>query len=316
MASKSRKSIWISFRHVLEYAALRLLAGLLRLMGIDAASAMMGRAWQKVGPHTRRHERVKANLTRAFPDLPKARIDEIALQQWNNLGRTFAESFLIDRFFAEPDRIDFRAGPIADRLEGSGKGFVLVSLHTANWELICIPVAGRFELTGLYQKLSNPLADDYLTAMRRTIYRGGLLSKSVSTPRTAMRIARDGGGVAILADQRERKGIEVEFFGQKTKANPFPAMIARRLDIPLVAGRTVRTGGARFHVEAAIIDPVRTDDASADVEAITQAIQKQFEDWIRDCPGQWMWIHDRWRIGHPRRGRRRPALDKSGPSAN
>ena len=131
-----------------------------------------------------------------------------------------------------------------------------------------------------------------------------------------MKTVRSGGSIGMLADQREKKGVEVEFFGQNTRANPFPAMIARRLNVPLIVGRTIRLSGARFRVEAEEITVPRSEDVSADVQIVTQAIQDRFEAWIREYPGQWMWVHDRWRPGRPRRLRATQALDKSDPNAN
>jgi KDO2-lipid IV(A) lauroyltransferase len=316
MPEKTTRSIWASAKHVLEYAALRTLAQLLRIVGIDAASGLMGWIWQTIGPRTARQQRVTGNLRLAFPDMGAEDLAEISRLQWNNLGRTFAESFMIDRFIDEPDRIEFHQDDMVGQIAKSGKGFVFVSLHTANWELISIPVAEHLEITGLYQKLSNDKADRYLREMREMAYRGGLLPKSVRTPGTVMKIVRAGNGVAMLADQREKKGVEVEFFGQATRANPFPAMIARRLDVPLIAGRTIRLSGARFRVEAQELPVPRTEDMNADIQAAAEAIQNRFETWIREYPGQWMWVHDRWRPGRPRRRHSIQALDKSDPNAN
>ncbi len=318
MARKRSRSPALAGRHALEYAALRLLAFLMGAMGTDAASGLMGRIWQSLGPRTGRHARVLANLRRAFPDEPDDRLAAIARQQWNNLGRTFAESFLIHRFFSDDSRVELtaHARTIFDGLENSGKGFVLVSLHSGNWELALMPVARTFRLTGLYQRISNPLADRYITAQRRQVFRGGLIAKGHSTPRTVMQIVRDGGGIGILADQRERKGVDVTFFGESTTANPFPAMIARRLGVPLIAGRAIRQDGARFIVDGNPIPVPVSDDAAADVQAATQAIQSQFETWIREYPGQWMWVHDRWKPARPRRRRKGATLDKSAPRAN
>lgn len=304
--------------HVLEYSALRLLAVILRVMGPDAASSTMGRIWQTIGPHTKRQDRVVANLQRAFPDRSAEMLQTISSDQWNNLGRTFAESFLIERLYRDDERFDFtpHAREIFDGLVQSGKGVVFVSLHTANWELACLPMAKALKLTGLYQRISNPLVDRYVTGLRTQVFRGGLLTKSHSTPRKVMQIVRDGGGIGMLGDQREKKGVEVEFFGETTRAQPFPAMIARRLDVPLIAGRAIRLDGSRFVIDGTAIPVPRSDDVSADIQVATQVVQRQFEDWIREYPGQWMWIHDRWRPTNERRRRKSATLDKSAPNAN
>jgi KDO2-lipid IV(A) lauroyltransferase len=99
----------------------------------------------------------------------------------------------------------------------------------------------------------------------------------------------------MLVDHREARGVEAIMFGLPALANPFPAMVARRLGVPLVAGRAVRLPGSRFRIEATEIPVPVTNHVRADVLAATQAIQDQFEAWIRERPGEWMWIQDRWR---------------------
>ena len=39
----------------------------------------------------------------------------------------------------------------------------------------------------------------------------------------------------------------------------------------------------------------KTKDKDADTLAITTAIFAAFEDWIREYPEQWLWLHRRWR---------------------
>jgi len=38
----------------------------------------------------------------------------------------------------------------------------------------------------------------------------------------------------------------------------------------------------------------RTEDSQADIRWITAAIQSQYEEWIREAPGQYMWINRRF----------------------
>jgi len=71
--------------------------------------------------------------------------------------------------------------------------------------------------------------------------------------------------------------------------------VARRLGVPLIAGRALRMPGSRFTVELVEIAVPVSDNAPADVAAATQSLQEQFETWIRDRPGEWMWVQDRWR---------------------
>lgn len=296
MNERRRRRRRPTFRHRLEYWSLRLLAAAIRSLAVERASALGGAFWRRFAPLTARHERVLRNLRLALPDLDSHAHRAIALAQWDNLGRTFAESFHTDRMVGESRRFeDAVPAHLKERVRSCGTGAVVVGLHAGNWEVAAQAVRPFYSTMGLYQRLANPLADRFVTAQRRHVFDGGLLSKGIETPRRVMRWVRAGNAVVMLADHREARGVPVRFFGRETTANPFPAMVARRLDVPLIAGRAVRLPGSRFRIEAVEIAVPRSGDFEADVRAASQAVQDQFEAWIRQEPGQWMWVHDRWR---------------------
>ncbi|WP_143061977.1 lysophospholipid acyltransferase family protein [Faunimonas pinastri] len=309
---KNKKSIErtgdVTASHRVEYLGLRMAAFLLRCLPLGWASGLMGKIWRVAAPLTYRHERVMRNLEIGFPGLTKAARRKIAAEQWENLGRTFGESFLIDRLIADDSRFDNNIpDEIGNRFRGGGTGAVITGMHSANWEVAGRPISEFFPVIGLYQRLSNPLSDTYVVGLRTQVFGGGMLSKSRETPKRIMEWVRDGNAVAMLADLREARGVAVQFFGQETTANPFPAMVARRLGVPLIVGRAIRLPGVRFRIEAVEIPVPQTEDAAIDVQVATQAIQKQFERWIRERPGEWMWVNDRWRATQGRsRPRRRP----------
>ena len=281
----------------LEYAGIRTVSSIVRILGIDHGSSLMGWVWRKIGPRTRRQSRVVRNLQLAFPDRTAEELAQISDAQWDNLGRTFAESFLSDRFVDDPKRFTFLSRSIFDEVVRAKRGFVVVGLHTANWELAMAPFARELRPIGLYQQLKNPHVDRFVVDQRKHVFRSGLLSKRRDTIRKTMQFVRNGGVVGILADTREKKGVMVEFFGRTVTANPFPAMIARRLEVPLFVGRAIRVDGATFAIEGLEIKVPYTDDVADDVLQTTQIIHRQFEAWITEHPGQWMWVQDRWRLG-------------------
>lgn len=283
-----------ALRHRFEYLGLRIVAFLLNLMPIDAASALMGTIWRLVAPHLRRHDRVLEHLRAAYPDESLAFRQKIALAMWRNLGRVFAESLMIERI-VRAGRMDVRCAPLLEEVQASDKGVVFVSLHTGNWELAVMPAASfGLKVAGIYQKLKNPLVDSWLLSRRRPHYPRGLFPKGADVPRKILRLVREGGAITLLADLRDRRGIPVQFFGRPAPTSIFPAMIARGAGVPIVAGRVVRTQGVNFVVESRYIPVPRTDDRDADIEAATRAIHAQFEAWIRENPDQWMWGHRRW----------------------
>lgn len=281
-------------KYALEYSALRALVGLLHLLPLDFASWLMGTIWRLIAPHLKRHERALRHLAAAYPDKSRADIDAIAAAMWMQLGRTFAESLMIERIL-RAGRIEDRSGADLDAVKASGKGIVFVSLHSGNWELVITPAAAHgIKAGGVYQRMKNPKVDDYVVLARRDRYPRGLFAKGADIARKLLRIVREGGAVALLADLRDRRGIIVPFFGRPAPSTPFPALLARSSGAALIAGRTIRTQGVHFIVETRIIEVPQTADRDADVEVATRRIHAQFEQWIREHPEQWMWAHRRW----------------------
>src|SRR5207244_9232665 len=109
-------------------------------------------------------------------------------------------------------------------------------------------------------------------------------------------VLKAAGHVAMLVDQYYVRGVDVNFFGRRTKANPFMARLARHVDCPIHGARIVRLPGDRFRCDLTEeIAPVRGADGAIDVERTMQAITDVIEGWVREHPEQWLWVHRRWR---------------------
>jgi Kdo2-lipid IVA lauroyltransferase/acyltransferase len=105
-----------------------------------------------------------------------------------------------------------------------------------------------------------------------------------------------GVHVGMLVDQYYVKGVEVTFFGRRTKANPLIGRLARHFDCPIHGVRVIRLPGHRFRAEISeAIDVPRGTDGKVDVQGAMQTITSVVEDWVREYPEQWLWLHRRWR---------------------
>jgi Kdo2-lipid IVA lauroyltransferase/acyltransferase len=281
-------------RHAIEYIVFMALGFVIRALPLELASRWSGAGWRLFAPHFRRHQRALTNLALAFPEKSPAQIQQIALGMWDNLGRTFAEFFHIEEIVSG-DRIQMDPPELFEALRAHVGGFVACSLHMGNWEIVSQAALrlGR-RPAGVYQKITNPLVDRYVSAIRAPLYPGGLMQKSPRTARALLRYAREGGCVAFLADQRERRGIIAPFFGRPALSPSFPALVARSLDAPLFVCRAKRLDGVRFSLRVERLIVPQTADRDADVATATRAIQSAFELMIREAPDQWMWAHRRW----------------------
>jgi KDO2-lipid IV(A) lauroyltransferase len=293
----ARSSTLLDFRYRIEAAFLRTAIFLFRLIPVDMASAAMGFFWRKLAPLNSRHKRALRHLELALPETSEKQRQEIVKGMWDNLGRVAAETFHIADLMKQNDRFQAYPDERTQRILDENKACIWVSMHSGNWEL-CVqpPVRYGQKVTGVYQALKNPITDEILRDMRRELYRGGLFSKGHQTARKLISTLRQGESVGIMADLREARGIKVPFFGLPAYATPIPASLARTCGVPIVVGRVVRTKGVHFRIEGRCIDVPVTDDRKADIEAATTEIHRIFEEWIRENPEQWMWIHRKWAL--------------------
>lgn len=279
----------------LEYAGLRVVVALLSLLGVDMASAVMGRLWRWLARFNPRHLRAERHLAFAMPELSAADRAAILSDMWENLGRTLAEGLLLPEIVRQPQRLVVSEKLIADIREIGGKGAVFCSLHQGNWELLAVgcTMVGK-PVAGVYRPLKNPLSEAYFRSRRETAYPAGLVAAGATSVLRLRSLARGGAAIAMMADLPDGTGFRAPFFGHPSFLSKLPVTLARHLGLPLVVAHCRRTKGAHFIVEGKRIHLAHSDNADADVEEGTRLLHATFEDWIRDEPGQWMWATRKW----------------------
>jgi KDO2-lipid IV(A) lauroyltransferase len=107
---------------------------------------------------------------------------------------------------------------------------------------------------------------------------------------------KDNKAVALLSDRDLKgRGVEAEFFGERTTLPPGPATLALRTGAPLFPVATYFEGsdGYRVVVRAAIPVP-EEGTRSEKVAAMTQALAKEMESLIRAAPEQWHLVQPNW----------------------
>ena len=281
-------------RYFSEYAAFRVAAALFGALPLETASAISGWLWRKIAPRLHRHRRALQNLALAFPEKSSAECEVITLAMWDNLGRTFVEAFHLKEIAAS-DRITVENPALLEQIATRPGGKLICSGHLANWELMVAAMARHgIKPLSVYQRLKNPLVDDFVRRQRDFLYTGGLLPKDQHTARHLIRSARDGKNLGFLVDLRDFNGEEIEFFGRMAPSTRFPGILVNMLDLPLYVCSIVREDNVRFRFRIEPLTPVRPGERAADILAVNAAIQGEMEKIIRANPAQWMWGHRRW----------------------
>jgi KDO2-lipid IV(A) lauroyltransferase len=265
---------------------------------------LFGRIARRIGPMLREQRIGRANLTAAFPDKSAQEIETILAGVWDNLGRIGAEFAHLDHLWdydpAHPEhsRIEFdpRSAELFEKLRLDGKPALIFASHLGNWELPALAaVAHRLDAAVLYRRPNIASADRIIHDIR-AVKMGTLIPASHDAPFKLAQALQNGQHVAVLVDQYFTNGVEVIFFGRKTKANPMLARLLRQIECPIHGVRIIRLPGHRFRAELSEeVAPVRDAAGQIDVQGTMQAITSVVEGWIREYPDQWLWLHRRWR---------------------
>jgi KDO2-lipid IV(A) lauroyltransferase len=267
------------------------------LLPFNNASSIGGFLARTFGSLLPRNELARKNLRRAFPDLDEKQVEETITGMWDNFGRSIAE-------FPHMNNMDKQAFAKIVEVEGveyieqakqGGKGGLFISAHIANWDMVAKTCAiYDCPLGVVYRRLNNSWLDKLVQDMRECYQTEGI-QKGREGSRQLIKILRRAGHVGILVDQKMNQGIAVDFFGRKAMTAPTIATLALKYKCPVIAIRVIRMEGVHFKVT--IFPPMeieKTGDRKVDVLNLMTRINKVVEDWIRDNPAQWIWVHNRW----------------------
>jgi len=271
----------------------------LRLLGPDRASNLGAWLAPRIGRWLPHHRFALENLRLAFPEKSEPEREMIARQSWANLGRTVCEYPHLDVLY-DGDGLRVESHDATKKrltaMREAGQPVLIFGAHLANWELPAV-IAHAFGQRAaiLYRTPNNPFIAADIVKMREPIM-GTLIPAGISAPIRMAEALDSGINLGMLVDQRFGRGPRVPFFGHPVAANPFIARLARRFEAPVHGIRAIRLPNNRFSLELTeALDLPRDAKGKVDTDAATAMINQIIEGWVREHPGQWLWMHRRWR---------------------
>jgi Kdo2-lipid IVA lauroyltransferase/acyltransferase len=265
---------------------------------------LFGRVARFIGSRLREDRIGRENLKAAFPEKSPEEIETILAGVWDNLGRVGAEFAHLDHIWdydrdhPENSRVEIppRTIELFDQLRDDGKPALIFASHLGNWELPALAAAAHGLDVAILFRRPNIASADRAIEKTRAVKMGTLIPAGRDAPLKLAEALQSNRHVAMLVDQYLTNGVEVTFFGRKTKANPMLARLLRQVECPIHGSRIIRLPGHRFRAELTEeIKPVRDAAGQIDIQGTTQAITSVVEGWIREYPDQWLWLHRRWR---------------------
>jgi KDO2-lipid IV(A) lauroyltransferase len=299
--SRLRRALW-KIGEVGMIGVVRGVFALARALGPDRSSAVGGAIARRLGPLLPQHRIGLENLRAAFPDKSEAEIRAILAGAWENIGRLGAEYphlgqlFDYDHYSGEIGRIEVDGIEHFIALAEDGKPALIFSAHLANWELppIC---AARYGLdsTVVFRPPNEPAAAHVLHEIRSQTM-GGLEAARQGAAFAMRGVLERGGHLGMLIDQHFTRGVTVDFLGRPAFTNPIMGKFARAFDCPVHGVRVIRLPAGRFRLQLTpALDLPRDAEGLVDVQGAMQAMTRVVENWVREHPEQWLWMHRRWR---------------------
>lgn len=247
-------------------------------------------------PRLRRTAR--RNLELAYPDKTPAEREAIADEVFRSIARLLYAFARFPQINRENVAKWIRYEGLENYLEARklGRGILVATAHFGNWELSAFAHALMTEpMHVMIRPLDNP-AVDRLVEERRQLSGNQLISKR-DAARAVLRALHANQAIGILIDQNTSadEGVFVGFFGIPACANTGFAKLAARTGAAVIPGFAVWSESEHRYVLHFYPPVAMTGDAAED----TQRLHTKLEEVIREHPGQWLWIHRRWKTRPP-----------------
>jgi KDO2-lipid IV(A) lauroyltransferase len=246
-----------------------------------------------------RRQIVLDNLTRAFPNMSEKEKIRIGRQSLFHLGRNFVDyaylPFLNKSNFE--NLFEFHNLEVLDRALARGKGVMLLTLHLGHGDL----GSGALSLKGYKIFMVSKFfklqwLNDAWFGMRRKLGTEFIGPRNSTFP--LLRALKSNSIVILPLDQFTGPpiGVRTKFFGVETGTAAGFAIMAHRSKATVISVYAVRTKEnkhAIHFVEEVPVPLIEGSDQS--LIDVTQSFNNRLEEFVKQHPEQWMWIHRRWK---------------------
>ncbi len=183
-----------------------------------------------------------------------------------------------------------------DAAYAAGRGVLLCLPHLGNWDAAGAWLSGQVGvITVVAEPVEPPELFDWFVETRRVL---GLevVPLGPDAGSAVLRALGAGRVVGLLCDRDlSGDGVQVEFFGERTRLPGGPATLAFRSGAALLPVGTYFDGerGHRMRFDPPV-PVVRAGRLRDDVARVTQELARRFEVLIREAPEQWLLMQPNW----------------------
>lgn len=221
---------------------------------------------------------------------------EAARAMFQNLGRAALELLWLSAHPRAPADAFVRVANRAafDDALALGRGVVVATAHTGNWDLAACACAAITPLSVVTKRLSSSSIDAWWQGTRAGRGVDLLAAPDGHVMSRVRERLSTGRAVALLVDQdpeRTRSVVEAPFLGERALHDTLAATLAARTGAPIVVAFATRDAV----VEVLDVHVPPPHAGRAWIERTTRAIAGRLDAFVREDPACWLWLHRRWK---------------------
>jgi KDO2-lipid IV(A) lauroyltransferase len=298
---KKKKKKHNPIKDWLAYFLLRILVVFLYLFDVETnlnTACFLGRLLWKY--YHRGRNRALENLRASYPDESEQWIWQTGRRSFEHLVMLTIDILFTPRLVKKYNWRDYSRYKNVERAKWlmlEGQGLLMVGAHYSNFEIIgyLLGLFG-FEVYSIARPLDNKYVSRYLYGVRRAA--GQRIIDKKGATALMEELALKDATLCFVADQDAgKKGIFVDFFGRKASTYKSIGLLAITKNMPIVVGYSRRVDN-RFYFEIGInriIFPEEWAGKDDPLKWITAEYTKAIEEFVRQDPTQYWWLHRRWK---------------------
>lgn len=180
----------------------------------------------------------------------------------------------------------------------AGQGRIVVTGHTGNWDLVGCVAAEQLSpsLAIVTKHLHARWIDRFWQKSRAG--RGARLLDAEGIYARAAALLRSGADVAIVIDQAPERAssvVQLPFLGELASYDLLPAILSARTGAPIVMALGRRADDGTHVVEIPLVIEPPSRASRLWVLQAMQRLNRALDAFVRAHPGQWLWMHRRWK---------------------
>ena len=185
---------------------------------------------------------------------------------------------------------------ILDAINNKRK-IILITAHYGNWEYGNTFIPLKYAPTTM---VGRPLNNRFLNKElneTRTRNKNEMLTKKDAS-RGLVKALKNDRMLGLVIDQHNRTGVPIKFLGHKVKQTDSSSRLSIKFDAVVIPVFFTMTEFGKY--TAKFYEPMEPKDFEGENQIVdfTQAQANVMEQHILENPGQWLWLHKRFKKYH------------------